>query len=107
GSWHCQLIGGCMDFRQLTDPKAVLSAIDEFDTRGRENFLSWHKYGHARSFFLKYQTRLYDSKAIVGVACGYQFGNALSSSDFSGGEHTVARKLKELGFDVERVGVAS
>lgn len=46
--------------------------------------------------------RLYDSKAIVGAAFGYQFPDRgpLDAAAFSGGEATVKRKLEELGFEV-------
>jgi len=49
--------------------------------------------------------RLYDSKAIVGAAHGYEFPLAgpLRTGDFSGGEATVTRKLEELGFTVRRL----
>jgi hypothetical protein len=46
--------------------------------------------------------RLYDSKAIAGVAFGYEHPERgpLSNDEFSGGEQTVQAKLEELGFEV-------
>ena len=54
-------------------------------------------------FFLVHEGRRYDSKAIVGVAFGYQFPDRgpLKSSQFSGGQRTVERVLVDLGFMVE------
>ena len=47
-----------------------------------------------------------DSKAIVGVAFGYQFPDEgpLKPTDFSGGEATVVPRLQQLGFDVVTIG---
>jgi hypothetical protein len=57
----------------LTSRQAVLDAIAEFDRLGREAFLEKSGYGPARRCFLEYDGRLYGSKAIVGVAYGYQY----------------------------------
>jgi 5-methylcytosine-specific restriction enzyme A len=45
-------------------------------------------------------SRIYDSKAIVGVAFGKQHGAPLKSSQFSGGVATVMPVLESLGFHV-------
>ena len=91
-----------MALRDLTDPAAVRSAVAEFDWKGREAFLAEYGFSPARSFYLHVDGRDYDSKAIAGVAHGYQFPEqgSLRSDDFSGGEATVARILRGLGFDV-------
>jgi hypothetical protein len=46
--------------------------------------------------------RLYDSKAILGVAHGYEFPDQgpLRGAQFTGGQATVQPKLEELGFEV-------
>ncbi|MGW4249186.1 hypothetical protein [Nocardia sp. NPDC004722] len=52
--------------------------------------------------------RYYDSKAIAGAAHGFLRGRkALQPKDFSGGEATVARTLRALGFEVEHRSVRS
>lgn len=80
--------------------KAVIAAISEFNELGTKSFLEKYRYQDARQYFLVYENREYPSKAIAGVA--HQFVSAnrepLSSSEFSGGENTVVRKLRELGF---------
>ena len=73
----------------------------EFDREGRDAFLKRHGFREARSYFLVEGDRRYDSKAIAGVAHGYQHGEPLRASDFSGGEQTVQRVFGELGFDVQ------
>ena len=62
-----------MGLGDLTSREAVIAAVQEFDKIGEEAFLSKYGYGPARRFFLILGGKLYPSKAIVGVACGYQF----------------------------------
>jgi hypothetical protein len=95
-----------MALSDLTSRQAVLAAIAEFDRLKRDEFLSLYGFGKARRYFLELDGHLYDSKAIVGVAHGYQFPKegALKSEDFSGGDRTVRRKLKELNFTIRVIG---
>ena len=95
---------GGLDWRNgLTSKEAVLDAIREFDQRGREQFLAEYGFGPAKSWRLIHEGKAYDSKAIYGVAFGYEHPDigALASDDFTGGEHSVVQKLRELGFHVE------
>ncbi len=91
-----------MALSDIQSRTAILAAVEKFNRLGREAFLEKHGFGHARRYFLDHDGQLYDSKAIVGVAHGYEFPNEgpLESSEFSGGEVTVKRKLEELGFKV-------
>ena len=91
-----------MGLSNIKSRLAVLKAIEEFNHIGRNPFLERYGFGHARQYFLDLDGHLYDSKAIVGVAHGYEFPSEgpLHSSDFNGGEATVKRKLEELGFTV-------
>jgi 5-methylcytosine-specific restriction endonuclease McrA len=83
-------------------PAAILKAIAEYDHRGPDDFLRHHGFHPARDYFLIHDGKHYDSKAIVGVAYGYQLGTTpLRAADFSGGEATVARLLRRLGFVVQ------
>jgi hypothetical protein len=86
----------------LTSRDAVLAAIEEFDRLGREEFLRQHGFGKAYGYFVRHNGRPYDSKAIAGVAHGYQWPDRvqLRASDFSGGEATVRRRLEALGFEI-------
>lgn len=90
----------------FSDPirrSSVVSAIRECDQLGQDVFLARHGFGRARRYFLDYEGRLYDSKAIVGVAHGYEYPSMgpLGPHDFSGGDATVKPKLEELGFRVK------
>ncbi|MEC3957521.1 HNH endonuclease [Nocardia sp. CDC153] len=80
---------------------AVLAAIREYDRVGQDEFLERYGFEKARAFYLRYEGSRYDSKAIAGAAHGYlPDRKPLQASEFSGGEATVARKLRELGFVV-------
>ena len=89
---------------EITSQEAVLKAIAEADELGREGFLEKYDFGPSRSYFLRHDGTDYDSKAILGAARGYQYPDRgpLGAHDFSGGEKTVERALKRLGFDVVR-----
>ena len=91
-----------MPLSDITDRSAILKACSEYDRVGQVGFLRAYGFRRARRYFLEVKGRLYDSKAIIGVAHGYQFSHLgpLGPHDFSGGEKTVQRKLEELGFDV-------
>ena len=91
-----------MGLADLSSREAVVAAVGECDALGRQAFLERYGYAAARGYILRYQGADYDSKAIAGVAHGKQFPEwgPLRSAEFSGGERTVARKLRELGFEV-------
>lgn len=93
-----------MGIAELTSREAVLKAIGEFDRLGQVRFLRKYGFRPAREYFLEFQSRSYDSKAIVGAAFGYQFParGPLKADEFSGGYATVKRKLEELKFVVKR-----
>ncbi len=67
---------------------------------GADAFLQKYGYKSATKYRILYNGRLYDSKAIVGVAYGFQFGKALAAYEFSGGKATIIPKLEELGFQL-------
>lgn len=56
----------------LTSTEAVEKAMDEFDELGQEAFLAKSGYGPAKRYFVERTGTLYDSKALWGVAVGYQ-----------------------------------
>lgn len=96
-----------MALKDLTDPKAVRRAMDEFDELGRAAFLAKYGFGRAISFFVMEGDRLYDSKALAGAAHGFQHGKPLPAANFSGGERTVAKVLGSLGFKMSRNGASA
>ena len=88
-----------MAFNDLSDSNAVIAAMRKCDELGRQPFLERYGFGKATRYILPYEGREYDSKAILGVAHEMQFGQPLTSTEFSGGKR-VAKKLSELGFEV-------
>lgn len=66
---------GSNSFRELSSRSAVLKAVAEFSVLGRDAFLDKYGFGKARRYFLVIDNQRYDSKAIVGVAYGYQFSD--------------------------------
>lgn len=91
-----------MSLRNLSRA-SVLAAIREFDSLGRDEFLARYHFGPARAYFVLFDGKRYDSKAIAGAAHGYLPGcEPLLPKDFSGGDATVARTLGALDFEVQR-----
>ncbi|WP_259471465.1 HNH endonuclease [Streptomyces shenzhenensis] len=78
----------------------VLAAVEECQHLGREAFRRRYGFGRATAYELVLNENRYDSKAIAGVAHLYSVGSPLSAADFSGGAHTVVRRLRALGFTV-------
>ncbi len=89
---------------ELQSALAVQAALDEFSRLGRQRFLEHYGFGRSRGYLVRNPAtgELCDSKAIVGAAFAYQHPGrpALRPEDFSGGEATVAAKLRSLGFEV-------
>jgi MoxR-like ATPase len=85
---------------ELTSPEAVDQALVEFDELGRDAFLAKYRFGRAKRWFLERDGRLYDSKAIFGVAVGYQHPErgTMWNNEFSGGEGSIKTRLEDLGF---------
>ncbi len=92
-----------MSLTNMKSPDAILKAVEEFDRIGREDFLRKYGFWKAKEFFLDYNGKLYDSKAIIGAAHGYEFPELgpLTSRDFGGGTASVKPKLEALGFKVQ------
>lgn len=81
--------------------EAVSATLDEFDAVGRGSFLEKYGFGEAKDYYVVRNGRLYDSKAVAGVAHGQLPGKLpLRSDQFTGGAATVARQLRALGFRV-------
>ncbi|MGW1993245.1 HNH endonuclease [Embleya sp. NPDC001921] len=91
-----------MVLRDLTEPGAVLRAIDEFDEIGRDAFLARYRYGRSTRYFVDHEGSLYDVKALVGAAYGYQFPERgpLTNDRFSGGHAAANAVMERLGFVV-------
>lgn len=87
---------------ELSDRRAVEQAIREHDESDRRNFLDAHEFGRSTRYYLQAQGRLYDAKAIAGVAYGYQFPEhgPLAHGRFNGGEAGANVALRSLGYTI-------
>lgn len=88
-----------MQISNLSSREAVLEAIEECNSLGRDTFLKKYGYQYSRRYPLCYENQIYDSKAIAGVAYSKQFGVEVRPREFSGGLDTVVKTLRKLGFD--------
>jgi hypothetical protein len=79
----------------------VIGAVREFDELGRDAFLDRYRFGPARRYFLEIDGRLYDAKAVVGVAHQYARPDLgpLPADSFHGGRPSQ-RVLERNGFAV-------
>jgi len=91
-----------MSAPQLTRREHVLRAVGEFNRLGGEDFRRKYGYGPAKKYYLVVEGNYYDSKAIAGVAHGYEHPDEgfLRNTDFNGGRG-IRRKLEQLEFVVE------
>jgi 5-methylcytosine-specific restriction enzyme A len=82
--------------------EAVLAAVTEYDELGQDQFLDKYGFDRARRYVLVHDGKSYDSKPIAGAAHGHLPGQRpLTARQFSGGEATVGRLLRRLGFTVQ------
>jgi hypothetical protein len=87
----------------LTSRDRVLEAIHHYDELGGEKFRDRYGYGRALRYRLRYKRKLYDSKAIAGVAWGLQhFDDPFERpGSFKGGARSSVPTLERLGFTIE------
>ncbi len=76
--------------------------MELYDSLGVEGFLLRHGFGRSRSYTIVYDGRQYDSKAVAGVAFGFEHPDSgpLRPEEFSGGATGAAFVLRRLGFHV-------
>nr|WP_257003422.1 HNH endonuclease signature motif containing protein [Streptomyces sp. Alain-F2R5] len=93
-----------MRIKDLTSTAAVEKALAEYDSRGGQAFRSRYGFGPSTQYYLSHAGRLYDAKAIAGVAYGYQYPSdgPLPHDKFSGGEAASSANpvLRAMGFTV-------
>ncbi|MEY3166670.1 MAG: hypothetical protein RLZZ343_473, partial [Actinomycetota bacterium] len=74
-----------MSLDDLSKHESVQKAIDEFDALGQNAFLEKYGFGKSSKYVLSHNGCRYDSKAILGAAHFYEFGQPLLHTEFSGG----------------------
>lgn len=82
------------------DEAHVISAIEECDALGVDEFLVRYRYKPSRQYRVVYAGREYPSKAILAVAYGRATGHVPGSVQVDGGKFGAARVLRRLGFEV-------
>src|ERR1700722_12435900 len=81
--------------------QSVEAALTEAIKLGRTEFLKRYRFGPARRYFVEWDGKYTTAGRFAGAAHGYLPGNSpLTRDEFSGGEKTVATRLRQLGFDV-------
>jgi hypothetical protein len=81
--------------------KHVLSAIEEYDRLGPQQFFSKHGFAPTTTYELAWKNQRYPPKAILGVAYEFATGKRLAASDFEGGKTGAVMVLGKLGFSIE------
>ncbi|MFF8943105.1 HNH endonuclease [Streptomyces sp. NPDC014864] len=91
-----------MRIKDLTSAAAVERALAEYDSLGGQGFRGKYKFGPSTQYYVSHGGRLYDAKAIAGVAYGYQHPSdgALLNHQFDGGEAGANPVLRAMGFVV-------
>jgi 5-methylcytosine-specific restriction protein A len=89
------------NIKLLSSRDAVLAAIAECDTVGRDVFLRTYGYKRSRKYPLVFNGQEYDSKAIAGVAYGIEFNTTMTAYDHSGGVNFCVPVLQKMGFEVK------
>ena len=89
-----------MALEDVTDRNAVLDAIDEFDSSGRDAFVAKYGTGRAPHHVVDYTGRRYDSLPLLAAAHGYQHGEPLAAAHLEGGDVPARAVLERLGFRI-------
>jgi hypothetical protein len=85
----------------------VLKAIAKYEELGQDDFLKQYDFGEASQYRVAYDGKLYDSKAIAGVAHGFATGIFWTKTKTNGGigPGGAVTILEGLGFFVDRTGL--
>lgn len=85
--------------------RGVDLAIAQFDDLGREAFLAKHEFDPSRHYFVVHEGRRYDSKAIAAAARSIENPDEepRRPKDLNGGAKAAARRLENLGVQIEYV----
>lgn len=96
---------GSMGLFDAVGAADVMSAIEEYDKLGGEEFRGRYGFGRAHEYVLWHDGRTYDSKAILGVARRFATGTPAAGEEFRGGIGGAATLLTDLGFHVTSIDV--
>ncbi len=74
----------------LIDAQAMWKAIAKFNDLGRLQFLKRYGFRRSSRYFLHFDHRIYDTKALVAAAYKFATGGTLRYNQFSGGSQTLS-----------------
>ena len=93
------------DLLESVKKEHVYEAIKKFKEMGQERFLEEHGFRKAKTCWLIHEGKLYDSKAIMGVAYGFANKKAgpltPRDDDFYGGD-LLLEELRKRGFECRK-----
>lgn len=78
----------------------IVQALAEHDSRGAQEFLSVYRFEPVAGYALVHEGRVYDPRAVLGVAHRFATGRAVAQEEFSGGMAEVVGLLRRRGFEV-------
>ncbi len=76
----------------------VLSALEEYDQLGADEFLGRYGFARGDDYVLWHDGRTFDSRATLAVARKFAGGTAATAGELAGDLRGAARLLAELGF---------
>lgn len=95
---------------RLSDPNALVLAIEEFNRVGREEFRRAYKGGKSRDYVAVVDGVIIDSKPLAACAYSHQFNTKITCRDFNGGAQTrqaLKPLLELLGHSWKRISEVS
>ncbi|WP_159792368.1 hypothetical protein [Puerhibacterium puerhi] len=78
----------------------ILKALAEYDDRGKDAFLGVYGFQPSPASTLVHESRVYDAKAVLGVAHRYATGRVAMAEELEGGKVDPIAILRKHGFEI-------
>ncbi len=78
----------------------ILKALAEYDDRGKDAFLGVYGFQASPAGTLVHEDKVYDAKAVLGVAHRYATGRVAMAEELEGGKVDPVAILRKHGFEV-------
>jgi hypothetical protein len=85
----------------------ILKALAEYDDRGKDAFLGVYGFSSSPASTLVHDDKVYDAKAVLGVAHRYATGRVAMAEELEGGKIDPIAILRKHGFEVAGAPKAS
>lgn len=87
--------------RNLLETRHVSDAIDEYQKKGRDQFLKDNGFGKSTHYFIRQGGEHFDAKAIFAAAFKFsKLGRTLRGDEFRGHNDWMNQRLTDLGFEI-------